>query len=99
MSIGKFIHFVQKAYNLSTRTITTTKLRANLASVIDLVSKENISLGIGKKGKPEVLLIKNPANKNTKLSDILNLNTNSSSFDFLKKEPDIYSIKDIRTKC
>lgn len=33
-----------------------------------------------------------------KIDDITNINANSISFDFLKKEPDLYSVKDLKKR-
>jgi len=40
--------------------------------------------------------MKYPENFNKELSEITNINANSASFDFLKDEPDIYSVDDLK---
>ena len=53
-------------------------------------------IAIGRQHKKEALLIPFPENLNDDLSDITNFNANSASFDFLKDEPDLYSISDLK---
>jgi len=43
-------------------------------------------------------IIKFPDNFNKDLSIETNINSNSSSFDFLKKEPELYSLDDLKKK-
>jgi len=77
--------------------LSTTNFRKNLPSFLNEVVS-NKSLVIGRRNKPEVLLIKYPENLNKKVSNITNFNANSLSFDFLKNEPDIYSVADLKVK-
>ncbi|MEK7128560.1 MAG: hypothetical protein AAB933_03295 [Patescibacteria group bacterium] len=42
--------------------------------------------------------IKKSYNVKKRFSEITKINANSKSFDFLKKEPEIYSRKDIKQK-
>lgn len=42
------------------------------------------------------MTIKTISTTNSNFSDITNINTYSGSFDFLKKEPDLYNISDIK---
>ncbi len=77
--------------------LSTTNFRKNLPLFLDKVIS-NKPLVIGRRNKPEALIIKYPENLNKKVSDITNFNANSSSFDFLKNEPDIYSIDDLKVK-
>ena len=37
-------------------------------------------------------------NTNKDLNEIRSINANSSSFDFLKNEPDMYSVKDLKKR-
>ncbi len=77
--------------------LSTTNFRKNLPSFLNEVLS-NKFLIIGRRNKPEVLIIKYPENLNKKVSNVTNLNANSSSFDFLKNEPDIYSVNDLKVK-
>ncbi|MBU1046160.1 type II toxin-antitoxin system Phd/YefM family antitoxin [Patescibacteria group bacterium] len=77
--------------------LSTTNFRKNLPSFLEEVVS-NKPIIVGRRNKPEVIIIKFPENLNKKVSDITNFNANSTSFDFLKKEPDIYSIDDLKVK-
>jgi len=44
------------------------------------------------------ILIPSLKDFNPRLSEITKMNTSSKSFSFLKKEPDIYSISDLKVK-
>jgi len=77
--------------------LSTTNFRKNLPSFLNEVLS-NKFLIIGRRNKPKVLIIKYPENLNKKVSNVTNLNANSSSFDFLKNEPDIYSVNDLKVK-
>lgn len=71
-------------------------MRSHISEVIDEVRYNNQVFGVGRRDKIEVLIMKYPENLNKKLSDLTNLNANSSSFDFLKDEPDFYSVDDLK---
>ena len=80
------------------KTLSTTEVRGNISNLVSIVSESRRSFVIGRRGVPEVVLIPFPAFWNGKLGEITNINTYSKSFDFLEREPDIYSIKDIKHK-
>lgn len=71
-------------------------MRKNISDIINKVKYNNQVFGIGRRNKIEVIVMKYPENTNNNLNEITNINANSSSFDFLKNEPDIYSIKDLK---
>lgn len=71
-------------------------MRSHISEVIDEVRYNNQVFGVGRRDRIEVLIMKYPENLNKKLSDLTNLNANSSSFDFLKDEPDFYSVDDLK---
>lgn len=77
--------------------LSTTNFRKKLTSFLKEVVS-NKPLIVGRRNKPEVVIIKFPDNLNKKVSNITNFNANSTSFDFLKDEPDIYSIDDLKVK-
>lgn len=54
--------------------------------------------GIGRRNSVDAILIKFPNAQNDEMNEITNINANSSSFDFLKEEPDIYSLSDLKKK-
>lgn len=78
------------------KTISTTNVRKNISSVMDMITKENEVVVIKNHERPEVIMIKYPRYYNSKYSDVVNFNINSSSFDFLEDEPDIYTLDDLK---
>lgn len=78
------------------KTITTTNARKQIAALINIVRETGDVFAIGRRNKPEVLLIKFPNEYNVACSDITNVNTYSESFNFLDNEPDIYSVADLK---
>lgn len=79
------------------KTISTTDVRKNISSMIDTVRETGGVFLIGRRGAPEAVLLKFPTDYRTDVSDITNVNAYSESFDFLKHEPDLYSIADIKS--
>ncbi|PJE73468.1 MAG: hypothetical protein COV02_02480 [Candidatus Terrybacteria bacterium CG10_big_fil_rev_8_21_14_0_10_41_10] len=79
-------------------TITTTSIRENISRYIDKVKHKGISIGVKRRGKIDALIIKYPENLNNKVSAITNFNANSSSFDFLNDEPNLYDKNDLKEK-
>ncbi len=78
--------------------MTTTKVRRNIAGFVEQIKRENSVIGIGRRNKIEVVVMKYPENINPKLTEITNINANSSSFDFLKDDPELYSVKDLKKR-
>jgi hypothetical protein len=78
------------------KTITTTNARKQIAKLIDTVCKTGDVFAIGRRNQPEVLLIKFPSEYNAVVNDITNVNTYSESFSFLDKEPELYSVSDLK---
>jgi len=76
----------------------TTLARKNISGIIDDVKCNNSIFVIGRRNKPEVILIKFPQYYDTQLSDETNINANSPSFKFLENEPDLYSVNDLIKK-
>lgn len=83
-------------YNIAMKTITTTNARKQIAKLIDTVRETGDVFAIGRRNQPEVLLIKFPTEYNPSLNDITNINTYSESFSFLDKEPELYSVADLK---
>ncbi len=80
------------------KTLSTTEARERISDIVNIVATSRRSIVIGRRNVPEVVLIPFPSFWNGKLSEITNINAYSKSFDFLADEPDIYSIKDIKSK-
>ena len=78
--------------------ITTTKARKNISEIINQIRYKNNIFAIGRRSKIEALIIKFPENFNENVDEVTNINANSPSFDFLKKEPDLYAVSDLRKK-
>jgi hypothetical protein len=79
-----------------THTLSTTKARAIISDLVANVSFSGKPVVIGRRNNPEVIMIPFPQDFNPNFSEITNINAYSRSFDFLKKEPEIYSLKDLK---
>ena len=80
------------------KIITTTNARKNIGNIINRVKYFGDVFAIGRRDSIDALLIQFPQIYNADLNDITNINANSKSFDFLAKEPEIYSISDLKKK-
>lgn len=83
-------------YNISMKTITTTNARKQISKIIDTVRDTGEVFAIGRRNRPEVILLKFPQAYNAEFNEITNLNAVSSSFDFLEDEPDLYTLDDAK---
>jgi len=83
---------------MNIKTMSSTKARANISEIIERVKTRGEVFVFGRRNNPEAVLVKFPDVYNSRFSDITNVNAYSGSFDFLKKEPDLYSIKDLKKK-
>lgn len=80
------------------RTVSTTNARKHIKTLLDRVRETGEIIAIGRRARIEALLIKFPSHYNKELSDITNVNTYSSSFDFLYEEPELYSADDLKKR-
>lgn len=80
------------------KTISTTDVRKNISEMIDAVRETDAVFLIGRRGAPEAVLLKFPTLYRSDLSDITNVNAYSTSFDFLRDEPELYSVNDVKKK-
>ncbi|MFA6018194.1 MAG: hypothetical protein WCT28_00445 [Patescibacteria group bacterium] len=78
------------------KVVSTTVARKNIKQIIDEVRHENEVFVVGRHSHHDAIIIRFPEHYNKSLSDITNINANSSSFDFLKDEPDLYSRDDVK---
>jgi len=78
------------------KTISITKARRNIKTIIDRVKYRGEAFAIGRRNSVDAVIIQFPPNYNKMLNDITNINANSRSFDFLKEEPDIYDVGDLK---
>lgn len=75
--------------------ISTSEARTMLPAFINSFKTSDNSFVLGRRDRPEAVLIKFSSDFNPSLDDITNINTYSSSFDFLKNEPELYSVSDV----
>ena len=87
-----------KMYNIDMKTITTTNVRKHIAQIVDSVRETGDVFAIGRRNRPEVLLIKFPTEYNAELNDITNVNAYSESYSFLENEPELYSVDDLKKR-
>ena len=80
------------------KIITTTNARKNIGNIINRVKYFGDIFAIGRRDSIDALLIQFPQIYNANLNDITNINANSKSFDFLTKEPELYSVSDLKKK-
>lgn len=80
------------------KTITTTEARKKIADLVNHVRETGEAFAIGRRNKPEVLVVKFPTAYNASFNEITNVNAQSESFAFLEDEPDIYSLADLKKR-
>ena len=86
-------------YNMYTmKIITTTSARKNISKLIDRVKYSGEVFGIGRRKSIDAILMRFPQAYNDQLDEITNINATSASFDFLKREPDIYTLADLKKR-
>ncbi len=78
------------------KVVSTTVARKNIKHILDEVKHSNEIFVVGRHSRHDAIIIKFPEHYNPSVSDITNINANSSSFDFLKDEPDLYSKDDLQ---
>jgi len=78
------------------KTISITTARNEIKTLIDRVKYRGEVFGIGRHNSIDAIIVQFPQNYNKKLGEITNLNANSRSFDFLKEEPDLYNLSDLK---
>lgn len=89
------IHIV---YNMYMKIVTTTNARKNMGAIIDRVKYHGEVFGIGRRDSIDAVVLKFPEIYNTAVNDITNISAYSKSFDFLKDEPDLYSLSDLKKR-
>ena len=85
-------------YNKNMKTISTTEARKKIGILIGFINETNGIIAIGRRDKPEAILMKYPSTYDKRFSDVANINAFSGSFDFLKNEPEIYTANDLKKK-
>ena len=78
------------------RHYTTTEARKHLGEIVNQVKYQKIIISIGRRDEEEVLMVpKVTLDESLPMSE---MNAQSSSFQFLNEEPDIYSMKDLKKR-
>ena len=85
-------------YNLNMKTITTTNARKQMSKLVETIRDTGDVFAIGRRNRPEVLMIKFPSEYSREVNEITNINTYSESFAFLDDEPNLYSLSDLKRK-
>ncbi len=85
-------------YTIGMKTISATNARKELGKLISHVRETGEVVAIGRHDDYEALLVKFPLHYNKTVPDITNINTYSESFSFLKNEPDLYSLQDLKKR-
>lgn len=78
--------------------ISTTEARKQFASLVERVFYHGENIAVGRRGQAELLIIPYPQILSGHVNEITNINANSSSFDFLNNEPDLYSVADLKKR-
>lgn len=78
--------------------VSTTNARKNMSRIIDRVKIHGEVFGIGRRNSIDALIIRFPSQYRNDLNEMTNINTASPSFDFLKDEPELYSMDDLKKK-
>lgn len=76
---------------------TTTEARKKLGEIVTRVAYEKITIAIGRRQKAEVLIMPAPQ-LDTETLPLSSMNATSPSFDFLRDEPELYSVKDLKKR-
>lgn len=94
----KTINIVQNVQNMYTgvmKKISVSNARKFISSLVDQVVETGEVIAIKRHKQIDALIVKFPKEYRPEFSDIANLSAYSTSFDFLKDEPDDYSRADI----
>ena len=78
------------------KTISISNVRKNIKTIVDRVKYRGEVFAVGRRNSVDAVIIQFPPNYNKSLGEITNLNSNSRSFEFLKYEPDLYEIGDLK---
>jgi hypothetical protein len=78
------------------KIISSSNSRKYISNIIADVRETGRPVVIARYNEPEVVIVKFPREYKKDFSEISNLNAYSTSFDFLKDEPDLYSRNDLK---
>ena|SRR3989344_871317 len=85
-------------YNVYMKVLTTTNARKSIKEIVNRARYRGEVFAIGRRNAIDAVLIGFPQDYNESLGDITNVNAYSKSFDFLAKEPDLYSVADLKKR-
>ncbi len=80
------------------KIVTTTNARKDIKDIINRVKYRGEVFGVGRRNSIDALIISFPDVYNKDVNEITNINSYSKSFDFLGKEPELYSSLDLKKK-
>jgi len=80
------------------KIISTTEARKHIKTIVDRVKYGGEVFAIGRRDSIDALVIQFPNTFNKEINEITNINAHSRSFDFLEKEPELYSVGDLKKK-
>ena len=75
----------------------TSDARKRLNEIVNKVKYQKVIISLGRRGQGEVLIVPKPEFDEKEIP-ITEINSNSDSFSFLKDEPDIYTLKDLKKR-
>lgn len=78
------------------KTLPISIARKEINTLVQKARETGATFVIGRHNKPEAVIMKFPDTFNPHLDEITNVNAYSSSFDFLKEEPDLYDRTDVK---
>lgn len=85
-------------YNMYMKVLTTTNARKSIKEIVNRARYQGEVFAIGRRNAIDAVLIGFPQMYNDSLNDITNVNSYSKSFDFLDREPDLYSVSDLKKR-
>ena len=80
------------------KTLTTTVARKQLAEIVDNVRYRGAVYGLGRRNRIDAIIMRFPEHYHADLDEVTILNANSASFDFLKDEPELYTMNDLKKR-
>lgn len=80
------------------KVLTTTNARKSIKEIVNRARYQGEVFAIGRRNAIDAVLIGFPQMYNDSLNDITNVNSYSKSFDFLDREPDLYSVSDLKKR-
>jgi len=80
------------------KVLSTTHARKNIKEIVNRARYRGEVFAIGRRNAIDAVLIGFPHTYNDALNDITNVNAYSRAFDFLSREPELYSASDLKKR-